>query len=662
MINHILVHKLYDEDYVTHPHQRALPRRRGLRLQGRPVQRLRRGRSTPTTRRPGAISSTADGKPQVAKSLDDPHCIFTRLQDVRLPLHARGGRAASPASRPRRSSRSPSTMAKNRPGTILYALGMTQHTTGVQGIRGFTILQLLLGNIGKPGGGVNALRGEPNVQGACDMGGAQQLPARATSTTRRTPSRRSTAWTKNNGTAPPQVPGQHAQGVLRRRGHARRTTSATPGCRSGARRRTTTSFGIFESALAGEMKMLWMVGQNPAVTSPNLKIVLRRRWASSRCWSCRRSGRPRPRPSGSGPASIPKSIQTEVLLLPAAFFMEKNGIDHATPAAMVQWRHAAVKPPGQAKPDGEIVDYVFRRVRDLVARLERAARTRSSRRPSGRTRAAEDVLREINGRALSRRPGTKLKAGDLAAAGWPTSRRTARPRPARGSTRASSAAGENLSKRRDSRHRPRRTSACIRTSPGPGRTTCASSTTARPAIAHGKPYPGIEAASSGGTRQAKQWTGYDVPDVPVLTDGPGHAERPARVPPERRGRRAALRRGLRRSRPEERRASRATRATSRRTGRCPRCTSRSRARSRTSLHPKVADNPMLKYPRVTAHQPIGTVDDFPYVLMTSTVAEHWCARLDHPQHPVAQRARARAGDRDAGAPRARSSAVKPATG
>ena len=61
-------------------------------------------------------------------------------------------------------------MATNRPGTILYALGMTQHTTAVQGIRAFTILQLLLGNIGKPGAGVNALRGEPNVQGACDMG------------------------------------------------------------------------------------------------------------------------------------------------------------------------------------------------------------------------------------------------------------------------------------------------------------------------------------------------------------------------------------------------------------------------------------------------------------------------------------------------------------
>jgi formate dehydrogenase major subunit len=43
------------------------------------------------------------------------------------------------------------------------------------------------------------------------------------------------------------------------------------------------------------------------------------------------------------------------------------------------------------------------------------------------------------------------------------------------------------------------------------------------------------------------------------------------------------------------------------------------------LHPRVKSNPTLKYPRVASHQPIGTADKFPYVLMTSTVAEHWCA-------------------------------------
>src|SRR5260370_17156543 len=42
------------------------------------------------------------------------------------------------------------------------------------------------------------------------------------------------------------------------------------------------------------------------------------------------------------------------------------------------------------------------------------------------------------------------------------------------------------------------------------------------------------------------------------------------------------------------------------------------------LHPRVKSNPMLKYPRVATHQPIGTADKYPYVLMTSTVAEHWC--------------------------------------
>ena len=110
-------------------------------------------------------------------------------------------------------------MAKHRPGTILYALGMTQHTTAVQGIRAFTILQLLLGNIGKPGGGVNALRGEPNVQGACDMGvlnnympGYLNYPVHTEPTL--------AAWTKNNGTRAAKYLINIAQGVLRRRRHA----------------------------------------------------------------------------------------------------------------------------------------------------------------------------------------------------------------------------------------------------------------------------------------------------------------------------------------------------------------------------------------------------------------------------------------------------------
>src|SRR5437763_17163774 len=64
-----------------------------------------------------------------------------------------------------------STGNPERVGTILYALGWTQHSTGVQIIRAAAMLQLLLGNVGRPGGGVNALRGHANIQGATARGG-----------------------------------------------------------------------------------------------------------------------------------------------------------------------------------------------------------------------------------------------------------------------------------------------------------------------------------------------------------------------------------------------------------------------------------------------------------------------------------------------------------
>ena len=62
-----------------------------------------------------------------------------------------------------------STGAPNKTGNIMYAMGITQHTVGSQNVKSFTNVQLLLGNMGRPGGGINALRGENNVQGATDM-------------------------------------------------------------------------------------------------------------------------------------------------------------------------------------------------------------------------------------------------------------------------------------------------------------------------------------------------------------------------------------------------------------------------------------------------------------------------------------------------------------
>ncbi|MFQ5521410.1 MAG: molybdopterin-dependent oxidoreductase, partial [Candidatus Methylomirabilia bacterium] len=62
------------------------------------------------------------------------------------------------------------TMADNRPGTVIWAMGGTQHTNGTSVTRSYCTLQLILGNMGKPGGGANVFRGHDNVQGATDLG------------------------------------------------------------------------------------------------------------------------------------------------------------------------------------------------------------------------------------------------------------------------------------------------------------------------------------------------------------------------------------------------------------------------------------------------------------------------------------------------------------
>ena len=197
MINHVLVNKLYDEDYVT-THTNALflgderfDFKDGL-FSGYDADQHTYDTSTWGYQLDGA------GRPRRAASLDDPRCIFARLKTFvsRYTLEIGERITGIPAAQIQQIAE---TMAKNRPGSILYALGMTQHTTGVQGIRAFTILQLLLGNVGKPGGGVNALRGEPNVQGACDMGVLNNyLPGYLDYPTNGEPTL--AAWTKKQGT------------------------------------------------------------------------------------------------------------------------------------------------------------------------------------------------------------------------------------------------------------------------------------------------------------------------------------------------------------------------------------------------------------------------------------------------------------------------------
>ena len=619
MIHHILVNGLYDEDFVvTHTNALFLIQP-DFGFQDGLFSGYDEEKHAYDTKSWG-YQLDATGRPKKATSLDDPHCVFAKLKGhVSRYTPEVGERITGvPAAQITGIAES---MAKNRPGTILYALGMTQHTTGVQGIRGFTILQLILGNLGKPGSGVNALRGEPNVQGACDMGvlnnylpGYMDYPSHTEPTL--------DAYTKKNGTGDRRFLVNMLKAF-----YGDNATAENDFCyewlpkKSAAKNYSTLS--IFEDALAGKMRLVWIVGQNPAVTTPNLSmtfagldkietLVVQEIWETETAAFWKR------------PGADPKSIQTEVFLLPAAFFMEKNGTI-TNSGGLIQWRNKAVNAPGKALPDGEVVDYVFRRVRDLVhesrkpqdAPVQKAAWTYLS---------AEDVLKEMNGFALKDQPDSGLKAGDLVT--------KVADLKADGSTSSGAwlyagifAGGKNLSKRRNSVDDPGNLGmypGFAWTWPNNMRVLYNRASCDR----HGKPYPGSKPIVWW-DEQAKKWTGYDLPDVPKLTDGPDtpNGQRAFHMNAEGVGRIfAAVYKDPDDKADNAQRDSPIPRDVGYvpKDGPLPEMYEPVESPVDNLLHPKVRTNPTLKYPRVPSRQPIGTSDKFPYVLMTSTVAEHWC--------------------------------------
>ncbi len=144
-----------------------------------------------------------------------------------------------------------STSAADRTTTFLYALGWTQHTVGAQNIRTMAMIQLLLGNMGMAGGGVNALRGHSNIQGLTDLGLlSTSLPGYLT-----LPSEKQTdlhSWLAANAKSHAsgsgelleqlsEVCGQPDESILRRCGRRKRTTGALTGCRNGISLTTSSS-------------------------------------------------------------------------------------------------------------------------------------------------------------------------------------------------------------------------------------------------------------------------------------------------------------------------------------------------------------------------------------------------------------------------------------
>lgn len=606
VINHIIQNNLYDMDFVLN-HTNALylvnPNfdfNDGI-FSGFNAEKNKYDMSSWT------YQSDADGKPLKAKSLDDPNCVFAKMKEFYTRYDLQTASKISGISEDK-IKQIAEIYANNRPGTIMYALGMTQHTVGVQNIRCFGVLQLLLGNMGKPGSGVNALRGEPNVQGSTDFALLfQYLPGYLSHPNHN--EQTIAEWEKSNGTFRSKFLVN-----LMKSWFGDNATAANDYCFSYLPKKNGGSnysiYRIFETAIDGKMKFVYVLGQNPMVTSPNLSVVHKGLsnletlvvadlfvTETAEFWN--------------KPGTDPRTIDTEVIFLPAASFLEKDG-SLINSSRLVQWRYAGTPPVGEAKSDLKMIDLLYRKLRDMYS-SSNAAKDEIFKKAVWdypQEDMSEAVLREINGYDLT--TGNLLGGiGQIKADGTTSS----------GNWLYAGIFKDNvnLCKRKDGKTDPSGLGLYPNyawTWPGNmrilyNRASC---------DVNGKPYDDNNKLVWW-DEAAGKWTGYDIPDVPVATDGPKtpNGQKPFRMSAESVGRFLAA------SYKDVVDGKVRDVSTTNADGPFPEFYEPVESPAINILHPKVASNPCLRYPRIPSMQMIGKKDEFPYVLCTSSISEHWCS-------------------------------------
>lgn len=195
---------------------------------------------------------------------------------------------------------------------IVYCMGVTQHTTGVDNVECCANLAMLTGNIGRPGTGVNPLRGQNNVQGACDMGALSNF-----------------------------LPGYGAVA-----GPASEKLEKLWGSPLPAKAGLSV-MEMMEGAAKGEVAGMYIMGENPMVSDPDIDHV--------------RQALERLEFLVVQDIFLTETATLADVVLPGACFAEKTGTFTNT-ERRVQLVNKAIDPPGEAKPDWEIVCLVARRL------------------------------------------------------------------------------------------------------------------------------------------------------------------------------------------------------------------------------------------------------------------------------------------------------------
>ena len=322
-----------------------------------------------------AFEYDKDGIPEKDYSLKNSRCVFQQLKKhfSRYTVDKVSEITGTPKEDLLKVYQTyAATGQKGKAGTIMYAMGWTQHTVGVQNIRTMAIIQLLLGNMGVAGGGVNALRGESNVQGSTDhcllfhiIPGYMATPSTKWPTLadylKRRPASKdplSANWWQNE----PKYMVSFLKSMF--------GENATPDNSFGYEWMPKIDAGkiyswlhIFDAMFKGEFTGFFAWGQNPACSGANAgknrEAFGKLDWMVNVNLFDNETGS-----FWKGPGMDPKAIKTEVFFLPCAASAEKEG-SITNSGRWSQWRYKATDPPGEAKPDGDIMVELFDKIREL---------------------------------------------------------------------------------------------------------------------------------------------------------------------------------------------------------------------------------------------------------------------------------------------------------
>ncbi len=309
-----------------------------------------------------------------------------------------------------------STATPDRTTTLLYALGWTQHSLGSQIIRTAGMVQLLLGNIGQLGGGVNALRGHSNIQGLTDLGLlSNQLTGYIAAPTDDEEDLDTFLEARRRAPLQPNQVSywQNADAFfvsLMKAWYGDNARADTQWCFDWLPKLDKPLYDIldtFNRMSKGEIYGYFCQGFNPLAAIPNKAKVSRSlsklrylvsidplNTETAEFW----------RNAGEYNDVDPSEIQTEVFRLPALSFAEDAG-STVNSARWLQWHYPAADGPGEARADTHILGALFTRVRELYERdggafpdpiLGLAWNYKKPEEP-----APEELAREYNGRALS---------------------------------------------------------------------------------------------------------------------------------------------------------------------------------------------------------------------------------------------------------------------